>query len=98
MACELVVVEAVSLCVRLRRLAAREREVVIEAEVPGAVVVLQQHPLTWQRPPQVCVLVQTGERRVIGLVLENDQPHMLDLARPDPEAIPGCHVPAWAMR
>ena len=78
----------VVLRVRLRRLAAHGRQIVVEAEVPGAVVVLQEHALTGQRPPQVRVLVQARERRVIGLVLKDDQPDMLDLARLDSEAVP----------
>ena len=48
--------------------------------MPGAVVVLEQDALRGQRLPQVGVVVEAGEGRVVGLVLEDDQPDVLDLA------------------
>ena len=73
--------------VGLRRLPADQRDVVVQAEVAGAVVVLQQHALGRQRLPQVRVVVQAGERRVVRLVLEDDQPDVLDLPGLDPESV-----------
>ncbi len=71
---------AVVLVGRRRTLPADHRRVVVQREVTGAVVVLQERALRRQRLPQVAVLVQPGERRVVGLVLEDDQPHVLDRA------------------
>ena len=90
---ELIEIRAISLRVLLRRLATYHRNVVIKAEMPGPVIVLQQHALRGQRLPQIRVVVQTGERRVKGLVLQDDQPHMLDLPRPDPQAEPPTREP-----
>jgi hypothetical protein len=84
---EFVVIGAVGLRVGLRGLATHQRDVVVEAEVAGAVVVLQQHPLFGQRLPQIGVVVEPGEGGVVGLVLENDQPHMLDLALAEAETV-----------
>src|SRR6202012_4959571 len=84
---EAVVVGAVVLDVGLRRLPADERDVVVLAVVAGAVVVLEQYALPRHRAPQVGVPVEAGEGRVVGLVLENDQPDVLDRARPDAEAV-----------
>ena len=84
-----VVIRTVRLVVRLGRLAADLRDVVVEAEVSGAVVVGQQRALGRQRLPQVGVVVQAREACVIGLVLEDDQPDVLDLAGLDAEAVAG---------
>jgi len=82
-----VVVGAVGLGVGLRRLTADHGDVVVEAEMTRPEVVLQQYALGGQGLPQVGVVVQPGEARIVGLVLEDDQPHVLDLARLNPKAL-----------
>ena len=82
-----VVVGTVSLRIGHRRLTGGHRQVVVLGEVAGAVVVLQKDALGREGLPQVGVVVEPGERGVVGLVLENDQEHVLDLARPDPEPV-----------
>ena len=82
-----VICRAVALIVGHRRLAAGQREVVVEARVAGAVVVLQERALGRKRLPQVGVAVQAGEARVVRLVLEHDQPDVLDRAAVDAEAV-----------
>jgi len=69
---------AIGLHVLLGRLAADQGLVVALAEVAGAVVVLQQHPLGGECLPQIGVLVEPGERGVVALVLQDDQPGLLD--------------------
>ena len=82
-----VVVRTVRLRVGEGRLPTGQRQVVVQRVVSRAVVVLEQDTLRRKRLPQVSVVVETRERRVIGLVLQNDQPHVLDLPRPDPDAV-----------
>ena len=69
---------AVHLALGIRRLARHRREVVVLAEVPRPVVLAQEGTLGGEGLPQVAVPVEPGERRLVGLVLENDQPHVLD--------------------
>ena len=71
-----------------RGLAGHQRDVVVHAEVAGAVVVGEERSLLGQRLPQVAVLVEPGEGLVVGLVLQDDQPHVLD--RSGGEYHPGC--------
>ena len=59
-----------------------QRYVVVHAEVAGAVVVGEQGALLGERLPQVAVLIEAGESLVVGLVLQDDQPDVLDARRP----------------
>src|SRR5207249_3176104 len=64
---------AVQLNVLHRGLPGHQGDVVVLAEVARAVVVLQQHALRRQGLPEVAVLVEARERRVVRLVLQDDQ-------------------------
>ena len=73
-------VAAVALHVVLGRLAGHQRDVVVHAGVARAVVVLQQGALGGEGLPQVGVVVDAGELRVVRLVLQDDQPDVGDRA------------------
>jgi hypothetical protein len=72
------VLRAVGLAVWVRPLAADQRRVVVQAEMAGSEVVLQEDALLRQRLPQIGVVVQARECGVVGLVLQDDQPYVLD--------------------
>ena len=75
---------AVGLQVEGRGLAGDQGGVVVLGVVAGAVVVGEQGTLGGQRLPQVRVLVESGEGGVVGLVLQDDQPHVLDVTGLEP--------------
>ena len=66
--------------VHLWRLARNEGDVVVLGIVAGAVVVVKESTLTGEFLPQIGALVEPGEVLVVGLVLQDDKPHVLDLA------------------
>ena len=66
--------------VHLRCLARNEGDVVVLGIMAGAVVVIKESTLTGEFLPQVGILVEPGEALVVGLVLQDDKPHVLDLA------------------
>ena len=68
---------AVLLGVLLRRLPGDQRDVVVHARVPGAVVVLEQDALGGEGLPQIGVVVEAGKGLVVGLVLQDDEPYVL---------------------
>ena len=74
----------VGLQVEGRGLAGDQGGVVVLGVVAGAVVVGEQGTLGGQRLPQVGVLVESGEGGVVGLVLQDDQPHVLDVTGLEP--------------
>ena len=71
---------AVGLEVHLGGLSGDHRGVVVLRVVAGAEVVGEQSALLRQLLPQVGVLVEPGEGGVVGLVLQDDEPDVLDLA------------------
>ena len=75
---------AVGLQIEGRGLAGDQGGVVVLGVVAGAVVVGEQGTLGGQRLPQVGVLVESGEGGVVGLVLQDDQPHVLDVTGLEP--------------
>ncbi len=75
------VVRAVRLRVGVRRLPADQRDVVVEALVADPVVLRDQRPVGRQRLGEVGRRGVRRERRAVALVLEHDQPDVLDRRR-----------------